>query len=451
MSTFTFSWPAGPQEVILTGTFDNWSKTLFLVKQADGSFELTVPLPSSDEPLLYKYVVDGEWVVSQSQKISKDESGNENNVIDKDDLVSASTKGSVIPESGLPIAAVAGATAVGGSDLKTTVLPKEEPSHPTIAGEPGIVIPKDPEALEAFKTVSDVDPKTLNGETEPELSAEEKKKQKKKVKKSKYKAKKKSAKTGTEGTSTEEQTPEPEAPVAAAEIAAVPAAVAATETPAAPASDDATVAAKTAVENAKVEEPVPEPVVEEPVAVAAEPASDAGVHTLDPKAHQADTSAENIPEPTIEEHPAPSIEKTSAPVLPESVLPLTEEKEVDASPVTKTEEVEETPVAAPVAEPAVAEGKKEIVDDEEIVVTQGGDINNLKEALAATEGDVTIEEIKPTESEAERLTKEANIPKETAAKPEKVAAPAPAKKEVAKKTEKKEKKGFLSKLKKIFK
>lgn len=429
-----------------------------MVKQADGSFELTVPLPSSDETLLYKYVVDGEWVVSQSQKITKDESGNENNVIDKDDLVSASAKGSIIPESGLPIAAGAGATAagaaaVGGSDLKTTVLPKEEPSHPTIAGEPGIVIPKDPEALEAFKTVSDVDPKTLNGETEPELSAEEKKKQKKKVKKSKYKAKKKSAKTGTEGTSTEEQSPEPEAPVAA-EVAAVPAAaaaVAATETPVAPASDDATVAAKTAVEKAKVEELVPEPVVEEPVVAAAEPASDAGIHTLDPKAHQADTSAENIPEPTIEEHPAPSIEKTTAPVLPESVLPLTEEKEVDASPVTKTEEVEETPIAAPTAEPVVAEGKKEIVDDEEIVVTQGGDINNLKEALAATEGDVTIEEIKPTESEAERLTKEANIPKETAAKPEKAATPAPAKKEVAKKTEKKEKKGFLSKLKKIFK
>ena len=41
----------------------------------------------------------------------------------------------------------ANAEAQTGSDnqdtLKTTVLPKEEPHHPSLAGEPGIVIPKE--------------------------------------------------------------------------------------------------------------------------------------------------------------------------------------------------------------------------------------------------------------------------------------------------------------------
>lgn len=43
MFNYTFSWPAGPKDVILTGTFDDWRGTLPLVKTAKGNFEITMP------------------------------------------------------------------------------------------------------------------------------------------------------------------------------------------------------------------------------------------------------------------------------------------------------------------------------------------------------------------------------------------------------------------------
>ena len=73
-------------KVIVTGTFDNWSKSLPLVKQTDGSFSLQVPLPPKAEDVIYKYVVDGEWRINSDENITKDESGIENNIISKDHL-----------------------------------------------------------------------------------------------------------------------------------------------------------------------------------------------------------------------------------------------------------------------------------------------------------------------------------------------------------------------------
>lgn len=191
-----------------------------LVKNASGSFELTVPLPTS-ATIFYKYVVDGEWQVNSAEKIGND-NGIENNVLDSSDFVSASSTQSKIPEAGgLAVGSAAGVGAAAhakSSDLKTTVLPSSEGQQSTL-GEPGIHIPKDPEALAAFETVRDVDPKTLN---EPEtadvaLTAEEKKKQKKKLKRSQYKAKKKLQKAGGVSSNAEDTsgvlptpTPEPE-------------------------------------------------------------------------------------------------------------------------------------------------------------------------------------------------------------------------------------------------
>lgn len=186
-----------------------------MVKQANGSFELTVPLPSATGKILYKYVVDGEWKLSSDDRIEKDESGIENNVLEEHDLKTAS-KGSAIPEAG-GLAYTPAAT----GEAKATVMPTSEPHHASVAGEPGIHIPKDPEALAAFGTVRDVDAKALN---EPELTAEERKKQKKKVKRSQYKAKKKKRAAGaangegtTEGTSDFNSSPEPDAATKAVE------------------------------------------------------------------------------------------------------------------------------------------------------------------------------------------------------------------------------------------
>lgn len=156
--------PKGAEDVIVTGSFDNWAKSLPLLKQTDGSFSLQVPLPPKAEDVIYKYVVDGEWRINPEENITRNESGIENNIITKDHLKELiAVPGSLIPESGLPVTPVA---VQKGSDnqenLNTTVLPKEEPHHQSLAGEPGIFIPKEKEALSAFEKVEDTDAKALN-------------------------------------------------------------------------------------------------------------------------------------------------------------------------------------------------------------------------------------------------------------------------------------------------
>lgn len=123
----------------MTGTFDNWSGSLPLVKQASGEFELTVPL--ADDKTLFKFIVDGEWKTSPEYEVLA-EDGNENNVVYKQDL-----EGSKIPES--------------GGLVTPTVLPSQEGKQVTL-GEPGVVIPENANEIEAFKQVSDVDAKELN-------------------------------------------------------------------------------------------------------------------------------------------------------------------------------------------------------------------------------------------------------------------------------------------------
>lgn len=95
-------------------------------------------------------------------------------------LSQTSFNGSRIPEAGGLVSAVA------PERVNTTVMPVTK-DEPTIAGEPGLQVPKDAAAISAFTEINDVDGQKFN----EEMSAEEKKKQKKKVKRSQYKAKKK--------------------------------------------------------------------------------------------------------------------------------------------------------------------------------------------------------------------------------------------------------------------
>ncbi|KAK6465263.1 regulation of G-protein function [Scheffersomyces coipomensis] len=451
MSSFTFSWPKGPQEVILTGTFDNWAKTLYLVKQADESFSLTVPFPKSDEPVLYKYVVDGDWVVSTTQRISKDESGNENNILEASDLIEPkSVSGSSIPEAGGLIAATglgaAGIAAVAATthtdDLKTTVLPSTEGVQTTL-GEPGIHVPKDPEALAAFEQVRDVDPKTLN---EPELSAEEKKKQKKKVKRTQYKNKKKKKAAGdatstTEGETTEEQTPEPtskdeELAVAAAATAAGAAGVTAAVAGVPVAAEHEVEAPKEVVPETKAEEAVPE--VKDAEEVVPETKAEEEV-VPETKAEE-----EVVPETKAEEE-VPEV-KEAEEEIPKTLDPKAEaEPEVEPVAETVTEPVangEAAAVEKEVDASPVVKKPKSYESDEEIVIAQGTDAKkDIAAQIAAQEGDVTVEEIQPTESEKARLTSEANIPKaEAKVAATKAATPAKAKVPAASSTADKKKK-----------
>ncbi|KAK3331943.1 hypothetical protein B0T19DRAFT_397762 [Cercophora scortea] len=80
MGTFTFKWPHHAEEVYVTGTFDNWSKSEQLVQNGD-VFEKTVTLPEDSDKVYYKFVVDGDWTTDHTAPREKDHEGNENNVL----------------------------------------------------------------------------------------------------------------------------------------------------------------------------------------------------------------------------------------------------------------------------------------------------------------------------------------------------------------------------------
>lgn len=406
-----------------------------LVKQADGSFELTVPLPTT-EPVLYKYVVDGDWLVNQSQAIARDGNGIENNSWDPSEYVTATSAESKIPEAGgLPVAVAAVKAAVesaspdvkesASSDLKTTVMPSTEAQQTTL-GEPGIYVPKDVEALAAFETVGDVDPKTLNEPEEiaPVLTPEEKKKQKKKLKRTQYKARKKQQKSSASASS--DSTPEPETldPTVVGVIGA--GAVAAEEPVIAEASETvvetAPVAAGSEITPLAAETVATEEVAEDVVAPVVKDVEPPVEPTIEPAIKEAVENGNLVAS-------AAAVETEAAPAIsePVEVVPVTEfveaetteVKEVDAAPATKS--------------------KPTYDSDDEIIIAQGGLSKDVEAQLRP--GDI-VEEIQPTESEAKKLAEAAkmNEPKPAAKAGSKAA-----------KKEEKKKKGFMSKLKKLFK
>ncbi|ODQ65844.1 hypothetical protein NADFUDRAFT_82797 [Nadsonia fulvescens var. elongata DSM 6958] len=79
MCPYTFVWPYEATEVFVTGSFDNWSKSAQLTKES-GSWKAVVDLPA-DKKVLYKFVVDSEWKIDADAATESDETGNLNNLI----------------------------------------------------------------------------------------------------------------------------------------------------------------------------------------------------------------------------------------------------------------------------------------------------------------------------------------------------------------------------------
>ncbi|KAJ3082677.1 hypothetical protein HK100_009614 [Physocladia obscura] len=78
-------WPGSDaKEVIVTGPFDNWSRSVVVPRVSNSTFAITLSLDPSVKPgdsFQFKFVVDGEWKVSNAHSIEHDDSGNENNVL----------------------------------------------------------------------------------------------------------------------------------------------------------------------------------------------------------------------------------------------------------------------------------------------------------------------------------------------------------------------------------
>ncbi|KAK6583879.1 hypothetical protein PZA11_003609 [Diplocarpon coronariae] len=86
MGSFVFRWDHPAEEVYVTGTFDDWSKSEKLVKTGE-SFSKDVTLPSATEKIYYKFVVDGNWVTDHTAPQENDASGNLNNVLTTERIV----------------------------------------------------------------------------------------------------------------------------------------------------------------------------------------------------------------------------------------------------------------------------------------------------------------------------------------------------------------------------
>ncbi|KAI9373721.1 hypothetical protein BJX61DRAFT_532948 [Aspergillus egyptiacus] len=85
MGSYTFRWPYNANEVFVTGTFDDWGKTIKLDKKGD-AFEKQVHLPVTGEKLHYKFVVDGIWTTDNRLPEEDDGSSNINNVLYPDQI-----------------------------------------------------------------------------------------------------------------------------------------------------------------------------------------------------------------------------------------------------------------------------------------------------------------------------------------------------------------------------
>ncbi|ODM19115.1 hypothetical protein SI65_05732 [Aspergillus cristatus] len=89
MGSFTFRWPYNGNEVFVTGTFDDWGKTVRLDRVGD-VFEKTISLPETDDKIQYKFVVDGNWITDSSTP-QESVGGNINNVLYLDQIKDTST------------------------------------------------------------------------------------------------------------------------------------------------------------------------------------------------------------------------------------------------------------------------------------------------------------------------------------------------------------------------
>ncbi|KAL3466651.1 hypothetical protein BJX64DRAFT_284214 [Aspergillus heterothallicus] len=80
MGSYTFRWPYNANEVFVTGTFDDWGKTVKLDQKGD-VFEKEVHFPTASEKIHFKFVVDGIWTTDNQLPEEDDGSSNVNNVL----------------------------------------------------------------------------------------------------------------------------------------------------------------------------------------------------------------------------------------------------------------------------------------------------------------------------------------------------------------------------------
>ncbi|EOA87964.1 carbohydrate-binding module family 48 protein [Exserohilum turcica Et28A] len=129
MGKYTFVWEHAATDVYVTGTFDDWRKTVKLDQDPDGVFRKSVELPKLHTQ--YKFVVNGNWCTNETARKEDDGHGIINNVLLPEDIVGEdplNTLSSAAPES--TTAALAGNVPKEAADKDDTALPGAFPETP---------------------------------------------------------------------------------------------------------------------------------------------------------------------------------------------------------------------------------------------------------------------------------------------------------------------------------
>ncbi|KAF2399551.1 hypothetical protein EJ06DRAFT_557351 [Trichodelitschia bisporula] len=184
MGSYTFKWEhPEAKEVFVTGSFDDWTKSVTLERNHDGVFEKKVDFPLEEKKITYKFVVDGKWIHNHTAACETDEHGNVNNVLYLQDIIphgQANVLSSAAPKS--TTAGLAGqvpkegdkeatnGSSIPGAFIETPgieepsfVTPATEPSEFSVKPIPATDGPGNPISLKAGEKVPD--PSTITNNT----------------------------------------------------------------------------------------------------------------------------------------------------------------------------------------------------------------------------------------------------------------------------------------------
>ncbi|KAJ5326734.1 hypothetical protein MYU51_001777 [Penicillium brevicompactum] len=95
MGTFTFQWPYNASEVFVTGTFDDWGKTVKLDRVGDVFLKKVTISPV--QKVHYKFVVDGTWTTDTNVREEDDGQSNINNVLLPEEIETSADHSNVAP------------------------------------------------------------------------------------------------------------------------------------------------------------------------------------------------------------------------------------------------------------------------------------------------------------------------------------------------------------------
>ncbi|KAJ5793883.1 hypothetical protein N7457_000482 [Penicillium paradoxum] len=138
MGTFTFQWPYDANEVFVTGTFDDWGKTVKLDRVGDVFLKKVDISPA--QKVQYKFVVDGIWTTDTNVREEDDGHNNLNNVLLPEEIETDSSTNVAPTMSGVTPDSTTAALAANVPKEPNGNLPGTFPDTPGQESEPTLSV-----------------------------------------------------------------------------------------------------------------------------------------------------------------------------------------------------------------------------------------------------------------------------------------------------------------------